>query len=313
MRIYAIFPDDAYMKSMSVHTMEKPSQELQKNGVLCMAQGQFFSDHYSNVMPDDIVIMWIGTRNEAWLDAMASLKCRKFLRNIDSCKSDRILFKREQEIFSRVGFEAMLVTYCTDYNKKFLSDRNIRSIDYPHLADFRVYYDIPSKDKKYDVLLSGQMSSHSYPLRTRIASLLMSHKDKYKIAFLPHPGHSKQNASHHFYGENYVKLAADCRLGSVCTGDDDAMVMKYLEFAQSGTLPLGDLPSNMPALSKESLLNVSKSDSDVEILKKIDDALSRPAEIDLRVKSYREGMKSFDIVEGTRLVLHKIVNSKYDA
>jgi len=313
MKIFAIFPDEAYMKNMSIHTMETPSNELTKLGVICSSQGEFFLSHYSSVKPEDIVIVWIGTRNESWLDMLSSLKCRKFLRNIDSCKVDKILFKREQEIFHRVGFEAMLVTYCTKDNKKFLLDRNIRSIDYPHFIDFSSYFTTPCKDKKYDILISGQMSNHSYPVRTRVAELLLKQGSKYKIAFLPHPGHSKQNARHPFYGENYIKLASNCRLGSVCTGGDDAMVMKYLEFAKAGALPIGDIPSNMPDSSKESMLSIKLEDSDEDIIRKIDEILLDHTKLDERVDSYRKGMNIFDIRESTKMVLYKIVEAKYDS
>lgn len=312
MNIFAIFPDEAYMRSMSVHTMEKPSLELQKNGVVCLPQGQFFSGYCDKVNNQDIVIMWIGTRNESWIDLMTSLPCRKFLRNIDSCKSDRVLFKREQEIFHRIGFEAMLVTYCTDANKKFLADRNIRCIEYPHFINFENSYRLSCREKKYDILISGQMSSHSYPTRTRISDVIRR-SNKYKAIFLPHPGHSKQHASHSFFGEEFIKLASTCRLGVVCTGDDDSMVMKYLEFAKSGTLPIGDVPSNMPAKSSESMLVIDKSDTDEEIIQKIDKILCSPASLEENIANYVEGMRKFDIVENTKAVLDKIRRGIYDS
>lgn len=311
MKTYAIFPDDTFMKNMSIHTMEKPSEELTRLGVTCCTQGKFFSEYYASIEEDDEVIMWIGTRNETWLDMMSVLKCRKFLRNIDSCKSDRILFKREQEIFHRVGFEAMLVTYCTDYNKKFLAEKNIRSIDYPHFVDFNNSYNVLSKDKNYDILVSGHMSTHSYPLRTKLAHLLLE-KKKHRIVHLPHPGYSKQGATHQFYGESYIKIAAECRLAILCTGDDDSLVMKYLEFAKAGTLPVGDFPSNMPQTSREAMLAVKKTDSDDDILRRIDALLDDHVSLDKKTSSYRDGMKIFDIEEGTKAVLDKIRNKKYD-
>jgi hypothetical protein len=311
MTIYAIFPDDAYMKSMSVHTMEKPSQALQKLGVICSSQGDFFEKFYSTVQRDDIVIVWIGTRNEVWLDLLSELKCRKFLRNIDSCKSDRILFKREQEIFGRVGFEAILVTYCTEFNKSFLSEKGINSIDYPHLIDFSNEFNVPTESKSYDVFISGQMSNHSYPTRTKLAEVLIANRSKYRTCQIQHPGHSKQHASHQYFGDKYIELASKAKLGVVCTGDDDSLVMKYLEFAKAGILPVGDYPSNMPSNAIKSMIVINRHDSDDVLIKQIDSILSDSSELDRRIAQYREAMKTFDISK-TKDVLYKIQNSIYD-
>ena len=295
MKIYAIFPDEPYMNSMSVHTMENPSNELQKLGVICCSQGFFFSNYISSINDEDIVIMWVGARNEEWLTKLSHLKCRKFLRNIDSCKSDKILFKREQEIFHRTGFEAILLTYCTNYNKKFLADRGIKSIDYPHLMDFSKNYFLPIEKRPFDFFISGQMSSASYPLRTKLASLLSKHKEKYKTCFLPHPGHTKKFASHPFYGEKYVELASNCKIAVTCTGDDDSLVMKYLEFAKAGVLPMGDYPSNIPENAKEAMLKVNKDMPDEEILCLIDETLNNTKILEKKIVSYQQAMLIFDI------------------
>jgi len=289
--------------------METPSKELTKLGVECCSQGKFFSEFYHKIGQDDIVIMWVGTRNESWLDAMSNLKCRKFLRNIDSCKSDRILFKREQEIFFRVGFEAMLVTYCTDYNRNFLLERGIKSIDYPHLIDFSNSRDIEKVEKKFDILISGQLSEKSYPTRTKLANLFLKedNKKKYKVAYLQHPGHSKSQVIHQFYGEKYVDLASACKLSITCTGDDDALVLKYLEFAKAASLPLGDCPSNMPEKAKLSMLEISKEMSDEKILSIVDEILRNEDLLKEKTKSYQSAMTIFDVAS-TKNVLEKIKN-----
>ena len=315
MKIYAIFPDESFMKNMSIHTMETPSKELTNLGVICCPQGEFFSSYYKEIKNDDIVIMWIGSRNEEWLDLMTKLNCRKFLRNIDSCKSDRILFKREQEIFHRVGFEAILVTYCTEYNRKFLLERGIKNIDYPHLIDFSSLKNIDAADKKYDILISGQISEKSYPTRTKIAKAVMNNKrfmETHKVIFIPHPGYSKSHTSHNFYGENYIDLASQCRLSVVCTGDDDSLVLKYLEFANAGTLPAGDYPSNMPEASKEAMLFIDKNMEDSEILSKIEECLLNKKALQDKIEKYRNPILKFD-VKFTKNVLEKIIKADYES
>ena len=103
---------------MAVHDM--PVDALERENIICEKQEHFFSTTFREINSDDIVIMWVGSKDENRLNAYSNLKCRKVIKNVDSCSSDRVLFKREIELYSRLGLEGLLVTYCTQENMKFL-------------------------------------------------------------------------------------------------------------------------------------------------------------------------------------------------
>lgn len=309
-KVYAIFPND-YRMSMSVHPMIKPSEKLQKLGVICQEQNEFYLDTINHVNEDDIVITWIGIKDEMNIQKMSDLKCRKYLRNVDSCSSDKILFRKELDLFKKIQFDAMLVTYCTDYNLKFLSERNIRSIKYPHLMDFSDSKNNPQKT--FDILISGQMSEKSYPMRTRLAKLFTSLASRYQVGVLPHPGHKVNEVRHQFFGDKYIDLASESKTGSVCTGDDDSLVMKYLEFAKSCTLPIGDAPSNMPDDAKNEMIVTHHSMTDTEILQSFEKAISNPVHLRERSVRYQNTMKNHFDISKTDSILDKIIKGAYDA
>ncbi len=309
-KVFAVFPDD-YRQSMSVHPMIKPADKLQSLNVRCLEQKEFFSNAIKEVNQDDIVIIWIGIKDDKNIEMFSNLRCRKYLRNVDSCTSDRILFRKELDLFKKIDFDAILVTYCTNNNLKFLSDRGIRSIKYPHLMDFsncNQYY-----QKSFDVFISGQLSENSYPMRTRLAKLFTSLTKNFQVGFLPHPGHKLKEVRHQFFGDKYVELASQSRTGVVCTGDDDSLVMKYLEFAKSCTLPIGDAPSNMPEDARSEMIITHHSMTDAEIVQNLEQALKDPESLRLRSFKYQEVIKnSFDISK-TSLILDKIIKGTYDS
>lgn len=308
MKIYVAFPDTLH-NSMAVHDM--PYDALVKAGVVCEKQEKFFASTINEVKEDDLVILWVGSRDENRLSAFSNLKCRKALRNIDSCSSDRILFKRELEIYDRLGAEAMLVTYCTDYNMEFLAQRGIKAIRYPHLLDF-AKFGKNEAEKNFDVFISGHLSQKSYPLRHKLSNFFFERKDKYRVGYLPHPGYRLNNISHQVFGQKYIDLASNAYLSIVCTGDDDSLVVKYLEFAAALTLPLGDAPSNMPAEAKEQMVLVSKemSEKDLEFL--IDETLEDKRLLQKRTIAYRKCMQQNFDIEKTPYFIKKLVDKNYD-
>jgi hypothetical protein len=308
-KIYAVFPD-GFKNSMSVHPMIKPEEKLRSLGVSCFEQEQFFASVIEGVKPTDVVILWIGLKDDQRIEKFAKLDCKKHLRNVDSCSSDRILFKRELELSKRIKFDSFLITYCTDYNLKFLAEKGIRTIKYPHLLDFSKTYTNDKKDN--DIFLSGQMSLESYPLRTRLAKLMFE-RGCFKYSFLPHPGHKTFEVRHDLYGEKYIECASHSSLSSVCTGDDDSLVMKYLEFAKAGTLPIGDVPTNMPPSAKDAMIVIGHGMTDNEILVSIQNILQNKNELKEKTRTYQNVMKENFDIKKTVNILEKIIREDYDA
>ena len=309
-KVYAVFPND-YKQSMSVHPMIKPSEQLEKLGVTCLENRIFFDDVHKQVNIDDIVIFWIGIKENHHIDIASEMKCRKFLRNVDSCSSDRILFRKELELAKKISFEAILVTYCTDFNLKFLSEKGIRSIKYPHLIDFE--NSRFNAQKTFDILISGQLSEKSYPMRTRLAKLYSSLSERYKVGMLPHPGHKISEVRHQYFGEKYIDLASQAKTGVVCTGDDDSLVMKYLEFAKALTLPVGDAPSNIPDQARESMILTNHGLTDSEIIQNFEKILFDNNQLEQRTLKYHKSMKDHFDISRTTDIIDKVLKGSYDA
>lgn len=308
MKIYAAFPD-TLNNSMAIHDM--PVDALTAAGVHCEKQEQFFATTIYEVKEDDLVILWIGSKDENRLNAFSNLKCRKVLRNVDSCSSDRVFFKRELELYERLGLECIFVTYCTDWSMEFLAKHKINAIKYPHLLDFEKFGRIDA-EKKFDVFISGHLSEKSYPLRNKLASFFSKRQHKYNICYLPHPGYRLNNMVHHVYGKKYIDLASTAYLSIVCSGDIDALYAKYVEFAAALSLPLGDSPSNMPLEASKQMINVSKEMSEEQLEKIIDLALSDKVALQEKTIAYRNSMQENFGIEKTKSFIEKAVNRLYD-
>lgn len=308
MKIFAIFPDD-YKNSMSIHPMIKPSEKLTELNVTCLEQKDFFSSYVNDVKENDVCIVWIGIKDEERIQKFSNLKCKKHLRNVDSCSSDRVLFRKELELSKKIKFDSFLITYCTEYNLNFLADKGIRSIKYPHLMDFSTL--LSNKEKQFDVLMSGQMSEKSYPLRTRLAKLFSS-QNIFKFGLLHHPGHKLNEIRHDYYGDKYVEVLSQSKISIVCTGDDDSLVMKYLEFAKAGTLPIGDAPTNIPEDAKNAMILINHSMLDSEIFGYAKNVLSNEKELEYRVSQYQNSIKQHFDISKTAEILQKIIKEDYD-
>ena len=312
--IYCIFSDDHENFMPSNETIVN-KQHLLDNGVVCMTRSQFFDcDTLKLVKKDDNVIVWVNLENIEQMKTLNDLDCKKYLKNIDTCSSNRILFEKDATIFEHIDFDAVLLTYCTEENIKALQEMGHNVIKYPHMIDLEGRYK-GDFSQKHDIIISGQLSEKSYPLRTRIAKLLLqrSKADGIQTAFLQHPGYKIDELSHNYYGENFIKLLAGFKLSLTSTGGDDSLVMKYIEIAKACSLRLGDYPTNMPKEATSLMAVIEMTDSDDEIIQKIKNTLSDP-NLEKRSIEYYEIMKqSFNISTNLKSVLDNIRDGNYES
>jgi hypothetical protein len=309
MKIYAIMPDHVN-EIIAIH--DWPVGALSQAGVIIEKQENFFSSTISKIDHNDLVIFWIGTRDESKLDKFAKLNCRKVIRNIDASKSNGVLFERELEIYQRLGLECLLVTYCTDYNLQFLAERGVKAIKYPHLFNFQ-NFGISEPKKQTDIFISGHLCEKSYPLRNKLANFFIKRKDKYKITYLPHPGYTLNNISHNIHGQDYINLASRSHISIICSGkNSDSLFVKYLEFAAALTLPIGDAPSNMPEDAKNQMILVSRDMSDSDIENLVDQALKDKENLKRRTLQYRKTMENNFDISRTAEVIQRLIDRRYD-
>jgi hypothetical protein len=155
------------------------------------------------------------------------------------------------------------------------------------------------------------MTQETYPTRFRLANFFIKKSEKYRVLYLPHPGYRTNNVAHNFYGQNYVDLASRCRLGIVCTGDDDTLVMKYLEFASANTLPIGDTPSNMPTAADSVVVKVNKNMSDEELEKIVDASLSDHNLLAQRSQQYQDVISSAYDLSRVASIFENVLQRQY--
>ena len=314
MKTYCIFEDD-FENFMPTNETLKSKNAMEACGVMCLGVSEFFEQsNIESINPEDCVIVWIWLHDEQHQEILFNLDCRKFLKNIDTNKSDRILFNKERGILDRNVYEAVLLTYCSEKHSSFLKSIGQNVINFPHLIDFDDER-FSSNEKKYDVIISGQISPKSYPVRTKIAEALMNNSEKYGVEtiFLPHPGWRINELRHDYFGDKFVELLSLCHLTVTCTGGDDSMVMKYLESAKALSLPVGDAPSNMPQQAQNAFVKIEEDDDETIIMEKISKALSDKDALEKRRKAYHDSMKNnFNIEIKMKEILNKIREGNYD-
>jgi len=154
---------------------------------------------------------------------------------------------------------------CEKYQN--MNIKNVKFVYIGHCAEKTIFknYNI---DKKYDILLAGNISKH-YPLRERFVKLLRKLKKKYKCHIHPHPGYDLKDAHTNRYLKEMAIAINKSRIVLADTGLPRSRYGKYLEIPMCGTSALcGDLPDDM-ADDYSYVIEVNNSMTDKEIIDKI--------------------------------------------
>lgn len=104
--------------------------------------------------------------------------------------------------------------------------------------------EIPISDyRKNAVVLSGLINSTFYPYRTYISEHYKD--DDYHIEQLIHPGYSGRLwGKVGFLGKEYIEQLAKYKI-MIVTSDDESEVLKNVECAEAGCIPIGYLPKSL--------------------------------------------------------------------
>ena len=257
--------------------------ELAKNGAKVLNETSFIATLQSGLNPDDTVMVHVGLASDTTKMGLKHFSGRKVLFTIDECKSDGILFRTHREFCEQIDCREMVLSYPSERNVKFLEEHGYRTIAYNPSVIVR-----SRKEKKYDIIVSGQLDRNYYPTRVRVAETVLRNKHRWNVVHLPHPGFNISKATHQYTGEKYRELIDECRIGVVCkAGWRDRLVAKYVEFGASWCLPVGDAPSYIDEKMKSSMVIVNQNASEKEIILKIDEALGS---IEDRVVKYVDGV-----------------------
>jgi hypothetical protein len=159
----------------------------------------------------------------------------------------------------------------------------VKRLHLPHCADSLVYRDY-GLDKDIDVLVTGNLAEHTYPLRHRLFLLAtrVLKKRGYRVHVLPHPGYVLPPKPGTVVTKEYAKLLNRARLVFTCSSRYKYGLTKYSEIALCRALAVSDLPDEPEDFYAEAILRVEPFMLDTEILRCVEDALDSENEIERR-------------------------------
>ena len=176
--------------------------------------------------------------------------------------------------------------------KKVFPNKLIFSLDklFVNTKKFKPH---PSIQKEYDITIYGTLNhdagtclnavddlnwdtnkdipekANFYPLRHRVSQLLFKNNDRYKINHISPSGSFDAK----IYGENLSKEIAKSYLGLATRSRTDKCMEKYLEISSSGTVVLGNIPTDYRDFFEGNMIEITDEMKDEEILQVIDRAL----------------------------------------
>jgi hypothetical protein len=294
---------------------EVPVKKLSELGALHFHDEEFFESEISNVRPDDTVIIYIGLGNDEHKKKLRDLKCIKVLRSMDAKNTDGIVHRKNLEFHEEVGkFDYWLIGIPNEGYNQILSDRGINGINFTHCTDFDDT-DKPEDifaQKQADVIISGQMHETCYPVRWKVYQAL-TQTNEIRGLLLPHPGYERNALRHPYVGDAYVEFCKNFWMGAVGTGHADGLHMKFLEFAKSYTLPLGNTPSYMDPISAKEVLSVGVGEPFTETNRILKDALSDKDALKQRIIRYSQAIRNvYDVNVVVPAVYDKIIHRNFD-
>jgi hypothetical protein len=247
-------------------------------GIKCFNCTDFFSkDLHKNLGKDDVLIVYINIvkDNNEILEKFKSLNCIKILRTYDAFNSDGLPYRSALDIAKRLEIDKFITSANLPKLNSALEESDIKYRHaYAHMLDFsNAITDFGTKH--YHIGVSGHLSWETYTTRTRIFDYLSRfEKDKLSVSYLPHPGYEVANASHDIIGEKYIHFLSNSWLNVTCRGGwRDGLVCKYIEIGKALSLPICDIPHDMPEEMKEVVININFDDTNFELKQKIYGAL----------------------------------------
>ncbi len=145
----------------------------------------------------------------------------------------------------------------------------------PNAVNTQLFKDY-SEPKRYDVLLYGMIEMHTYPLRTRLASLLHKAGDL-RFRHIAHPGYypSPAEADSVIAGASLSREINRAWIAIATSSIYGCMMTKYFEIAASRALIAGDMPDEGRDIFGDDFLELFPDDTDDQLMAKIRDCLVR--------------------------------------
>jgi len=146
-------------------------EELIINGVKILSEKEFNELNFND---SDTIVVFISFEHQSSKEKLRNLQCHKYIYVIDESKSDGILFRTVYELLNQIDCKNVIITFPSKRNIEDLQSHGLHVLKCPlSIKSLR-----PRKEKKYDILISGQLDNVAYPVRTQIFNLFSLQKKK---------------------------------------------------------------------------------------------------------------------------------------
>jgi len=163
-------------------------------------------------------------------------------------------------------------------------------LPYPYLPNREVEHSWASR--RNQVILTGAMSADVYPLRTalrdrRRTSIAL----RRKVALLPHPGYPDigQRRKHGIVGRAFVEELARFRHMFLCPTRAGVELLKYIECAYAGCVPVGIPPASFDRSLTELFVITDPERMDASVAEAVDLSVG---EAEARAAAYRRAIRA---------------------
>ena len=277
--IYIIADINSFRKEVSLNRVTMLLSLTKRDDIRLVYDKHF---NYYNICKNDIIIFFFIRLYfhkscylvKDYINFLKPIKVKKYIYIEDFYKTqqihnfcqyhqlDNIIYSMKHE-----GLKNKLLTYNPDYNIYSLHNHFDLSI-FPQT--------IP--EKEYDILLYGITEKSVYPFRYLLLQILKKLCTKYKIKIIPFISYQKtpysivQNHLYYEISKSYLTVATRSQF--------DFLIKKYQEIPLSGSMILGNIPSNYSDLFNENtIVSIDETMDENTIVKKIEESLENKNEL----------------------------------
>ncbi|GGE41681.1 hypothetical protein GCM10011391_20550 [Pullulanibacillus camelliae] len=172
--------------------------------------------------------------------------------------------------------------------KKWFPEFLSRMVWLPHHVPINIFKPY-NEEKDIDILMSGALFEHIYPLRHHFYT---HYKDDPRFCYIPHPGYRDVDEQEAYYvGENYARLLSRAKLFLTCDSVEHFPVLKYYEAAAAGTCLLAPLNAELRDLgfqADENCVDISAVNFEEKVEEYLEDEEKRKQIIQRAVHFIRE-------------------------
>jgi hypothetical protein len=174
------------------------------------------------------------------------------------------------------------------YKKKLLSyDKSYNVSFFEHYFSLDMFPCFYTNHKKYDILFYGNSISYYYPLRDYLKKIFVPLKDEFRIKVIPLKSYERDESS--VIQNNLYDEISKAHITVACTSKFDFFVKKYQEIPLSGSMILGNIPSDYEdILSSDDIIYVDLCMDEKKIVEKVRSVLADPEKMQTKVKNVQD-------------------------